>query len=61
MLTQSSIFGMNILSFVGLALMGVILTLSRQKRIGNGAAIACMGAGTALLFLGFYLSGTLGR
>ena len=60
-MTHISLFGMNIISFAGLALMGVTLTLTRQKQIGSGVAIALMGAGTVLLVFGFYLSGAFGR
>ena len=61
MLTNTSLFGMNIISFAGLALMGVTLTLSRQQRVGSAVAIVLMGTGTVLLALGFYLSGAFGR
>jgi hypothetical protein len=60
-MTHFSLFGMNIVSLAGLALMGVTLTLSRQKQVGSGVAIALMSAGTVLLALGFYLSGAFSR
>ena len=54
MLTQKILFGMNLLSLAGFALMGVSLTLSRQKRLRPPAAFTMMGAGTALLLAGMY-------
>jgi hypothetical protein len=57
MLTRNLAFGMNILSLAGLLLMGFTLALSRQRRIVAPLAYALMGAGTALMFLGFYFGG----
>jgi hypothetical protein len=56
MFTKNFLFGMNIVSLAGFALMGVGLTLSRQRRIGVPAAFGLMGAGTALLVLGLYVA-----
>jgi len=47
-------FGMNLLSVVGFVLMGVGLTLNRQKKIGVAIAFALMAAGTVLVFVGIY-------
>ncbi len=55
MLTQSIISGMNLLSLAGFVLMGIGLTFSRQGRVRAPAAVALMGVGTALVFLGLYL------
>jgi hypothetical protein len=56
MLTKNLPFGLNLISLAGFLLMGIGLTLSRQKRIGTGAAVALMGVGTALLFGGLYVA-----
>ena len=56
MLTKNILFGLNIVSLVGFVLMGIALTLTRQQKIGMPIAFALMSAGTALLFLGFYLA-----
>jgi uncharacterized membrane protein YozB (DUF420 family) len=55
MLTQPIISGMNLLSLAGFVLMGIGLTVSRQGRIRAPAAVALMGVGTVLVFLGLYL------
>ena len=54
MLTDGVFFGMNILSLAGFALMGIGLTLNRQKKLGIPAVFGLMGAGTLLVFLGVY-------
>ena len=56
MLTQPIVAGLNLLSLLGFVLMGLGLTLSRQGRMRAPAAFALMGAGTVLVFLGFYLA-----
>lgn len=56
MLTKNLSFGLNLISLAGFLLMGLGLTLSRQHRIGAGAAVALMGIGTALLFGGLYVA-----
>ena len=56
MLTQPIVSGLNLLSLVGFVLMGFGLTLTRQGRMRAPAALALMGAGTALVFLGLYLA-----
>lgn len=56
MLGKAVVFGMNILTLVGFLIMGMGLTLSRQKRIRAPLAFALMGVGTALIFLGFYVT-----
>jgi hypothetical protein len=55
-LTKNLWFGFNLVSLAGFLLMGVGLTLSRQRRIGTGAAVALMAVGTALLFGGLYVA-----
>lgn len=54
MFTRELFFGMNLLALAGFALMGVGLTLSRQRQIQAPMAFALMGAGTGLLLLGLY-------
>lgn len=56
MLTKNLPFGINLISLAGFLLMGIGLTLSRQRRIGFPAAAGLMGAGTALLFFGLYVA-----
>lgn len=50
------LFGMNILSLAGFAVMGIGLTLNRQGTIRAPMAFAILGAGTALLLFGFYIT-----
>lgn len=56
MLTKDILFGMNLLSLAGFVVMGITLTLQRQRRVGIPAAFALMAAGTALLFVGLYVA-----
>jgi hypothetical protein len=56
MLTKNILFGMNLLSLAGFALMGISLTLQRQGKLGTPAAFGLMAAGTALLFVGLYVA-----
>ncbi len=56
MLTKEIIFGMNLLTLAGFVLMGIGLTLHRQQKVRAPVAFALMGAGTALVFLGFYVA-----
>jgi hypothetical protein len=56
MLTQTMLFGMNLVSLAGFALMGVSLTLQRQQKLGMPAVFGLMAVGTALLFVGLYVA-----
>ena len=56
MLTQTILFGMNLVSLAGFALMGISLTLQRQHKLGTPAIFGLMAAGTALLFIGLYVA-----
>jgi hypothetical protein len=56
MLTKDVLFGMNILTLAGFVVMGVGMTLNRQRRIRTATAFALMGAGTALAFTGIYFA-----
>jgi hypothetical protein len=57
MLTKDILYGMNLLTLVGLLLTGFGLTL---RRMGHGGMLLClgvMGIGTALVMAGLYASG----
>ena len=54
MLTDDFLFGMNLLTLAGFVLMGIGVTLNRQKKLGVAMVFALMGAGTVLVFLGVY-------
>ena len=56
MLTRELLLGLNLLTLAGFLLMGVGLTLTRQRAIGAPLAFALMAAGTALVFVGLYLA-----
>jgi hypothetical protein len=55
--TTDILFGMNILSLAGFAVMGLSLTLRRMAQAGAPVCIGLMCAGTALVFLGLYAGG----
>jgi len=52
MLTKDILFGMNILTLVGLILTGFGLTLHRSANAGVPLCIGVMGIGTALVVAG---------
>jgi hypothetical protein len=52
MLTRDILFGMNLLTLAGFAVMGLSLTLRRMAAAGGPLSIGL--AGTALVFLGLY-------
>jgi len=52
-----SYFGLNLVSLVGLVMTALGLTFARQAPNRRTLAIAVMGVGTALVFLGFWLGG----
>jgi hypothetical protein len=56
MLTKELVYGMNILTLAGFAIMGIGLTLHRQGKLRAPVAFALMGAGTVLVFLGLYVA-----
>ena len=56
MLTKEVLLGLNSLTLAGFLLMGVGLTLTRQRVIRTPLAFAMMTAGTALVFVGLYLA-----
>jgi hypothetical protein len=51
------LFGMNILTLVGLMTMGLGLTMRRMAEAGLPLCLALMGAGTALVLVGLYVGG----
>jgi hypothetical protein len=57
MLTKDILFGMNILTLVGLIMTGFGLTLRRMGRPGLPLCFAVMGVGTALVLAGLYAGG----
>lgn len=59
MLTKDILFGMNILTLAGFAVMGLSLTLQRMAAAGRPLSIGLMCAGTALVFFGLYASNWL--
>jgi energy-converting hydrogenase Eha subunit H len=54
MFTKDILFGMNILSLAGFAVMGLSLTLRRMAQASAPACLGLMCLGTALVFLGLY-------
>ena len=57
MFTKDILFGMNIVTLAGFALMGLTLTLRRMAQAGTPLSIGLMCAGTALVFFGLYVGG----
>jgi hypothetical protein len=57
MFTKDILFGMNILSLAGFAVMGLSLSLNRTGQIGAPLSVGLMCAGTALVFFGLYAAG----
>jgi hypothetical protein len=57
MLTKEILFGLNILTLAGFAVMGLSLSLNRSGRIGVPLSIGLMCAGTALVVFGLYAKG----
>lgn len=57
MLTKDILFGMNILTLVGLIITGFGLTLRRMGRAGLTICLGVMGVGTALVLVGLYAGG----
>jgi hypothetical protein len=57
MLTREILFGMNILTLVGLLMTGFGLTLRRTARAGLPLCLSVMSVGTALVLVGLYASG----
>lgn len=56
MLTKPLIFGFNIVTLAGFAVMAVGYNVGRAMRGRAPVGFALMGIGTALVFLGLYLN-----
>ena len=56
MLTKDILYGMNILSLTGFVVMGLTLSLRRMAHVGAPLCIGLMCVGTALVFIGLYVS-----
>ena len=57
MLSKDILFGLNLLTLAGFAIMGLSLSLQRSGRIGVPLSVGLMCAGTALVFYGLYARG----
>lgn len=60
MLTKPLIFGFNLVSLVGFAVMVIGYNIGRTMRGRAPLGFALMGVGTALVFAGLYIGGGLG-
>jgi CHASE2 domain-containing sensor protein len=60
MLTKDILFGLNLLTLAGFAVMGLSLTLQRSGQIGAPLSIGLMSVGTALVVYGLYARGENG-
>jgi hypothetical protein len=60
MLTKDILFGLNLLTLAGFAVMGISLSLNRSGQIGVPLSVGLMIAGTALVFYGLYAKGENG-
>lgn len=49
------LFGMNVVTLGGFAMMAIAINLSRNRTVRTAYAIAMMTAGTALVVLGLYM------
>ena len=56
MLTKDILFGMNILTLLGLMMTGFSLSLRRMASAGLPLCLGVMGIGTALVLFGLYAS-----
>ncbi|HZU88390.1 MAG TPA: hypothetical protein VE993_03955 [Stellaceae bacterium] len=57
MLTKNLVFGFNIVTLAGFAVMAIGFNLGRTVRGRAPVGFALMGVGTALVFCGLYLGG----
>jgi hypothetical protein len=55
-LTEPLLFGLNMLTAIGLLAMGFGLTLRRMAKAGLPMCIGLMSAGTVLVLVGLYVS-----
>ena len=56
MFTKDILFGMNVLTLVGLLMTGLGLTLRRMGRAGLPMCLGVMSVGTVLVLAGLYVS-----
>ncbi len=54
MFTKDILYGMNLLTLAGFALMGLSITLRRMAKAGAPLSFGLMGTGTALVLVGLY-------
>lgn len=54
-MSKDILFGMNIITLGGFAVMAIAINLSRSRTVQVPFGIAMMAAGTALVFLGLYM------
>lgn len=59
-LTRDIFHGLNLLVVIGFVAMGIGLNQGRQGRARRPVAFAMMGIGTALVFIGLYVSHATG-
>jgi hypothetical protein len=57
MLTKDILFGMHVLTLIGLLMTGFGLTLRRMGRAGLPMCLGVMSVGTVLVLAGLYASG----
>jgi hypothetical protein len=57
MFTRNFLFGMNIITLLGFAVMGISLTLRRMASAGVPLCLGLMSLGTVLVFIGLYAGG----
>lgn len=57
MLTRDILFGMNILTLVGLIMTGFGLSMRRMAKAGLPLCFGVMGVGTALVLAGLFAGG----
>ena len=60
MLTKPIVFGFNLVTLMGFAVMAIGYNIGRMARGRAPVGFALMGIGTALVFVGLYLGGGLG-
>ena len=54
-MSKDILFGMNIVTLAGFAVMAIAINLSRSRTVQTPFGIAIMAAGTALVVLGLYI------
>ena len=54
-MSKDILFGMNIVTLAGFAVMAIAINLSRSHTVQAPFGVAMMAAGTGLVFLGLYI------